>query len=310
MTIELRHLRYVIAAAEQGSFRRAALSVGVQVSAVSRCIRDLEDKMGSALFIRNCSGVQLTYAGELFVRRARKAVNQINYAEKDVSAVGRGEDGVVRIGIFSSLASGFIADLIESYSALHADVRLDFFEGGPSDHIPAIRRHQLDVAFLTGDPLAEDCDTAHLWDERVYVAMPVADDLVDLEEIEWDNLRSRHFIVSEAQPGPEIHDYLMKNLAALGHTLSIHQQAVYRDTLMQIVAKGRGLTLTSEATIATQFPGVVYRPLAGEILPFCAIWSPTNDNPAFRRLLSLAKLLSKHHAASPVTNGFADPSEE
>ncbi|MBR7508434.1 hypothetical protein KC216_21470, partial [Mycobacterium tuberculosis] len=73
----------------------------------------------------------------------------------------------------------------------------------------------------------------------------------------------------------------------------IEQHAVHRDTLMQIVAAGGGLALTSEATVATHFPGVIYRPLAGEILPFYAIWSPSNDNPAFRRFLSLARRLSR-----------------
>jgi hypothetical protein len=61
---------------------------------------------------------------------------------------------------------------------------------------------------------------------------------------------------------------------------------------MHLVAIGRGLTLTSEATIGARFPGVVYRPLAGELLPFCAVWSRLNGNPALRRLLSLARDMS------------------
>ena len=70
---ELRHLRYTVAAADQGSFRRAALAMKVQESAVSRRIRDLEDEIGAALFIRHTSGVTLTQAGEVFVRHARQA---------------------------------------------------------------------------------------------------------------------------------------------------------------------------------------------------------------------------------------------
>lgn len=76
----LRHLRYVIAAADNGSFRKAAIAIGVQESAISRRIRDLEDEIGAALFIRSSSGVKLTHAGQLFIARARRALNQINYA--------------------------------------------------------------------------------------------------------------------------------------------------------------------------------------------------------------------------------------
>lgn len=300
MTIELRHLRYVVAAAEHGSFRRAATAVGVQESAISRRIRDLEDEIGATLFVRHHGGVRLTYAGERFIHRARRAIDQINNAAKDVSTIGRGEDGVVRIGLISSLASGFLAELIQAYDASHAGVRLDFIEGGLSDHLPAIQQHLLDVAFLTGIPTADGCDIAHLWNEQVYVAMSKQDELAERQEISWADLRDRHFIVSEADPGPEIHDYLVKHLAELGHHPSVERQGVGRDNLMHLVAIGRGLTLTSEATTAARFPGVVYRPLAGEILPFCAIWSPQNDNPALRRLLSLARIMSKRGNSIPI----------
>lgn len=307
--VELRHLRYVIAASEHGSFRRAALAMKVQESAVSRRIRDLEDEIGSALFNRHSSGVTLTYAGEQFVRRVRLAIGQIYRAKQDVRAIGRVENGLVSIGILSSMASGFIADLVDAYGADHPDVRLDFIEGGPMDHIPAVRRHHLDIAFLTGAPDAEECETAHLWNERIYVAIPTNDELMERETIDWTDLRDRDFIVSEAPPGPQVHDYIVKHLGELGYSPSIRQQAVYRDTLMQIVAKGQGVTLTNEATIATQFAGIAYRPLANEILPFRAIWSPTNDNPAFRRFLSMARQMSRRRLKRVAPSQIPDPSQ-
>ena len=70
MTIELRHLRYVVAAAECGSFRRAAKALGIQESAISRRIRDIEDEVGAAFFIRCSTGVILTHAGKKFVEHA------------------------------------------------------------------------------------------------------------------------------------------------------------------------------------------------------------------------------------------------
>jgi hypothetical protein len=120
--------------------------------------------------------------------------------------------------------------------------------------------------------------------------------LVKQEEISWDDLRDGHFIVSEAEPGPEIHDYLVKHLADLGYHPSVERCSVGRDNLMKLVSLGRGLTLTSEATTGTAFPGVVYRPIQQETLPFSAVWSLRNHNPAFRRLLSMARLLSKKAA--------------
>lgn len=297
--MELRHLRYAIAAAEHGSFRRAARALRVQESAISRRIRDLEMEVGTSLFVRYSGGVCLTYAGQQFVYRARRALDQIRLATKGVTAAAQAEDGLVRIGIFSSLASGFLAELFSAFNTKHSRVRLEFIEGGPPEHVPAIRRHQLDVAFFTGSAAFDGCQSQHLWSERVFVAMADSDPLAAADDITWGQLRDRHFIISEAQPGPEIHEYIISHLAELGHSPSIEQQRVYRDNLMQIVASGRGITLTSEATIAAVFPGVVYRPLISEILPFRAVWSPTNDNPALRHFLSLAKTLSTSGAWGP-----------
>jgi DNA-binding transcriptional LysR family regulator len=289
-------MRYAAIAAEQGSFRRAASVLGIRESAVSRRIRDLEDEIGAALFVRHSGGVKLTQAGEVFVRHARNTLKQISYAALDVGAIGRGETGVIRIGIFSSLASGFLADLLCCFCAQNSDVRIDLVEGAPSDHIAAVRQHRLDVAFVTGVPTSDNCDVSQFWAERVYVVVPVSHILANQHFVRWSDLRDQFFVVSEADPGPEIYDFLVKHLADLGIRPLIERCSVGRDNLMQIVSFGRGLTLTSEATTATHFPGVIYKLLEGEILPFSAVWSPRNDNPAFRRFLSLARRMSKQDA--------------
>jgi len=296
--MELRHLRYVLTAAEAGSFRAAARALDVRESAVSRRIRDLEDEIGAALFIRSHRGVKLTYAGQRFVWRARIALDQIGHAAKDVGAIGRGEDGVVRIGIFSSMASGFLAELFQAYDAGHAGVRLDFVDGVPLDHIAAVRQHRLDVAFVTGESALTDCNVIQLWTERVFVVLPTRHRFAALSGIGWPDLRGEAFVFSEGHSGSDINDYLVKHLVEIGDPPVVERHGVERDSLMHIVSLGRGLTLVSEAATAMYFPGVIYRPLLAEELSFSAVWSPRNENPAFRRMLSLARKMSKARSLS------------
>lgn len=290
--IELRHLRYLIAAARCGSFRKAATELGVRVSSMSRRIRDLEDEIGATLFIRHRSGVRLTQAGEIFLWRAQSAIGQLSSAERDVGAIGRGEHGAVRVGVSTSMASDFLAMLMKVFSAEYSGVQLDFFEGSPTEQIQAIRSHGIDVAFMLGSPKLKYCETVDLWTEEVVIVMPHGDPLADLGQVTWKDLRGRHFIVSEAWPGPEVHDFLVRHLGELGSRPSIEFQSVYQDTLMQIVASGRGLTLTSGSKVAMRFPGVAYRYLTGEVLPYSAVWSAENRNPAFHQLLSVARELT------------------
>lgn len=292
MPVQVRHLNYVIAAADYGSFRRAAAALGVRESAISRRIRELEERVGAALFVRSSSGVILTQAGEQFVQRGRKALTEIGLARTEATAIRRGDDGQIRIGIFSSLASGFLSDLIEAFGNRHTAVRLTFIDGNPAEHVAAIRRHKLDIAFITGAADWPGCERQQFWTERVYVVLPTGHPLDGEEEVAFAELAGEVFIVSESAPGEEIHDYLVKRLADLGRHPEIQYQAVGRDNLMRLVALGRGLTVTSEATTAAHFPGVTFRPIAGEILPFCAVWSPRNDNPALHRLLALARSIA------------------
>lgn len=290
--IELRHIRYVVAAADHGSFRRAAVALGIQESAVSRRIRDLEDRLGTAFFIRSPGGVKLTHAGKQFVQRGRKALSEIGMAKAEVSAIGRGEDGHLRIGIFSSLASGFLSDLIQTFGEQYAAIKLTFIDGNPADHLVAIRQHQLDIAFITGAGEWPGFASQQLWSERIFVVLPSGHPRAGEPQVQFSVLAHETFIVSEAAPGQEIHDYLVQRLADLGRHPEIHHHAVGRDNLMRLVALGRGLTVTSEATTAAQFPGVVFRPIEDEILPFCAVWSPSNDNPALLGLMELARSMT------------------
>jgi DNA-binding transcriptional LysR family regulator len=314
--IELRHLRYFVAATEYGSFRKAGAAIGIQESSISRRIRDLENRLGAALFHRHSGGVSLTFAGKRFLRRAYQIVRAVGAGAEDVAAIGRSEHGRVRIGIYSSIASGFLAELLRAYSQRHRKVRIDLIDGNAGEHVAAIRQLRLDVAFLTGTHDWIDCERETLWSERVFVALPDDHALAAREELVWDDLVDESFIVSVVPPGQEIHDHLVRCLADLGRHPEIEVQQIGRDNLLSLVALGRRLTLVSEAMTVAQLPGISYRPITGEVLPFSAVWSAKNDNPAFRRFLSLARAIVVSRRTDglkpspPTTGGSGGPSQK
>lgn len=296
--VELRHLRYFVAVVEHGSFRKAGAAVGRSQAAISRSIAKLEDEIGASLFHRHTWGVSQTYAGQRFLVHARRVIRTVGEGAREVASAGRSEKGRVRIGIYSSIASGFLAELLEVYGRRHSAVRIEVADGNPAEHVAAIRQHNLDVAFITGTRDWPDCERVLLWSERVFVVLPDHHALANREEVVWRDLADESFIVSETAPGQEIYDHLVRRLADLGRHPEIQVQYVGRDNLVPLVALGRGLTLVSEAITVAQFPGVVYRPILGEVLPFSAVWSASNDNPAFRRFLSLAKARAVRPATS------------
>lgn len=281
--------------AEHRSFRRAAAVLGVRQSGVSRRVRALEDELGVSLFERHHAGVRITNAGAHFFQEAREALVQLDHAVKAAAAAGSGSLGRLSIGILSSIGTGYLRELIHMYCTRHPDIAVQILEDASEQHIALIRRRHLDVAFIMDTTDVMGCDVATLWSERIFVALPEAHALRGRGKIEWHDLYEEHLIVRQSERNSTLCSRLTKHLTDRDHVPSVRKLDVGRETLMHLVALGLGVGLTSEATIATPFPNVIFRPIAGddELLQFCAVWLPHNDNPALRRFLSLARTMAK-----------------
>jgi DNA-binding transcriptional LysR family regulator len=300
-TIDLVSITQALVVAESLSFHRAARVLGTQQSTVGRRVRALEDVLGVSLFERTPAGVRPTTAGARFFEQARVVLRQLDDAVQVAGAAGRGVIGHVKIGILSSMAAGFLREVIRTYRARQAKVEMRILEGASREQIALVRESRLDVAFVLGAPDLPNCEVAQLWTEQIFVALPQGHVLCDCDEISWESLRNEKVILCQSELGGAIHDRLITRLAQLGYSPWIERLDVGREALMNLVALGLGVSFTSEATVATQFPEVTFRPMADDAagIPFSAVWLPTNDNPAFRRFLSLARDISKRWEKQP-----------
>ncbi|WP_293869494.1 LysR family transcriptional regulator [Sphingomonas sp. 67-36] len=285
--LELRHIRYVVTAARFGSFRKASSRLGVRESTISRQVRNLEDGLGSSLFLRKRSGVSLTQAGSIFVEHAQAALNEIDRAVGDVGTIGRGRSGTVRVGLSSPLATGFLGELLIRFCQQHEAVQLEFVEGTHTQLFEDLERGNLDIAFMAAPLDTGSLATKRLWTEDVFVVLSENDALTKKSGIAWSDIRLKQFLVTEAAPGRDIEAFVFRHLSSIGYSPRIQRDRVSSQTLMQLVAIGRGISIASQSVAETSFPGITYRKLEGCALPFSAVWSTENDNPPFRRLLSL-----------------------
>lgn len=292
--MELTSLRAFIQVAEASGFRRASRQHGVRQSVLTRRVRVLEDELGVSLFERNRTGARLTAAGQDFLTTARAVLAELAYGAGRAANAGKGTHGHLRIGVFASVAGGFVRDAIVAFQQRHPNVIIEVAEGAPADHVLSIQEGRQDLAVVTGATRVAGVSSQQVWIERVALALPRSHKLLKADKLGWERLHSERFIVSRDEPGPEIQDWLTHRLAALGRHPDIVRCKVGRETLLVLVGLGFGVTVVSESATSVSYPDVVYRFLEEEedLLPFSLVWSDCNDNPALRRFLSLARAMA------------------
>lgn len=261
---------------------------------MSRRIQALENELGVSLFERDATGVRLTVAGRRFLGRVRVAFADIDNAVRSAGAAGRGAEGVIRIGIFPSMISGFLGELLNDFRTSHPAIALDFVEGSQRQHIANIFERRLDIAFVIEPPYAPGLDAETFWTERIFVALPVSHPLAGCESVDWEYLTDERFILGAGATSAELYDRLAKGIGSTGRALFVQYCEVCHDTLMQLVALGVGVSFVADLNVGRRYSEVAFRPLANQVddLSYCALWLPGNDNPALRRLLSLARAKS------------------
>jgi DNA-binding transcriptional LysR family regulator len=126
--VDLVHLRYAVAAADHGSFRRAAEALLLRQSTLSRCIRQLEERIEMIVFERSSGGVRATQAGRDFLRMARSILEQMETLVASAHRAGRGEAGRLAIGFYTSLSAGNLRATLIDYAQRFPQIEVSMIE--------------------------------------------------------------------------------------------------------------------------------------------------------------------------------------
>lgn len=308
--MELRHLRYFVAAAEAQSLRGAAEITGLSLPTLSRGVRRLEDELGVSLFERHREGVRLTAAGTSFLRDTHRVLSDLDAAVVLAGRAGRAEVGQLSVGFFTSLVSGRLHDLLAACRHVWADVALSFVEGPYPDQLAAVRDRRLDVGIYAGDVEVSTIETLDLWSEPLLAALPDRHPLAARGSLDWPSLATEVVLMRSWESGPIVYNFFASRLSPKGYMPRIDQHAVARENLLGLVGAGFGVTIVAEPATGATYPGVVFRPIAepDAFLPIKAAWLPGNDNPLLRRFVSFLREEVRRHGTVPPTGSTASPS--
>lgn len=291
MCAEVIHLRYVVAAAEHRSFRRAAAALNITQPTLSKRIRELEDGLGVLLFERSTGGARLTAIGRDFVTTAKRILSDLACMESHAKAGNKGDTGRLDIGLYTSLSTGPLRDAIVAFVTSHPLVDVNLNTHARSDLLSLLDRGMIDIAIMLGEPARRDYAHMRLWSDRIIVAFPKVHPLADRNFVYWTDLKNERFLMSIRDPGPELEDILLSKLAAPGDRPRIKPINAKREDVLSMVGAERGISLICESATGNAMQGVIYCEVRDGKGPtrvgFVAYWRFNNDNPALKQFLSL-----------------------
>ena len=290
--MELRHLRYFVAVAEELSFTRAAARLRTAQPSLSQQIRQLEKSVGVRLLDRSRQHVALTNAGRIFLQQAKDILARVAHAGRLAKQAADGRAGELSLGTFPSADVRILPALRPLVAEHMPDLRLLLHSKYAVDPIDGLRSGALDVAFVRG-PLEEDgLEAVELLREQLVIVLPSHHALARRKAIPVKSLDDLPCITMERRLSPALHDAA----ATLYRDAHIRMHAVSSaDNVLghlKLVQEGLGFALLPDSISALLPPGVTFRPLDCEPIPTVSVlvaWKAGNASRLVRELVELAR---------------------
>ncbi len=260
--MELRHLRYAVALADELHFARAAARLHIAQPPLSQQIKALETELGVRLFDRTSRRVGLTDAGAAFIAEARRTLASADQAIEAARRAARAETGRLAVGYVSSASYELLPAVLRAFRRRAPDVLLVLEEMNSSEQSRGVLAGTLDLGFVRRPPPTDRrlADTV-VRREPIVVAVPRDHALAAARAIRLRELAAEPFVIFPARPRPSWADVALDLCRGAGFEPRVVQEAVEMVSALSLVAAGIGIALVPGAVRAVPRPGVVFRPL-------------------------------------------------
>lgn len=289
--IELRQLRYLIAASEAGSFSRAAQRLNIKQATLSRQIAYIEKRLGLVLFERQPAGAVLTPAGQHYLSVARRVVDEFAVINDWVRGRRAGMRGRLSVGFYTSLSAGNLKSTLADFVDRYPDIEVHPVERGRSRLTDGLTNGTIDIAVMLGDATYEGVIRRALWSERLLLAFAAGHPLADCRPIRWSDVAAERFVFSISDPGPEFARIVTSKLVRADREPLIVFEDAGRETILNTVALGHHVTLVAEAAAGNRLDGIRFREIddrdGASRVAFSGYWRDDNANPVLRSFLDL-----------------------
>jgi DNA-binding transcriptional LysR family regulator len=261
--MEFRHLRYLVALADELHFGRAALRLHISQPPLSQQIRQLEKELGVQLFERTNRKVRLTDAGRRLVDEANLVLGSIDHISRIASQAGGGEIGHLSVGVTGSINQALI-DTMRLLGRKHPAVRIELQYMSTGTQVEALREGRIDIGFLSlpiHDPtlILEKTKTEPLW-----IAMPKTHPLARVRKVPPSSLANQDIILFPRRVTPGLHDTITNMCSEAGFTLNVVHEVDSMVGGLTLVSAGLGIAFTTPDA-QKLWPDIAFRPIESSV---------------------------------------------
>ncbi len=295
--MELRHLRYFVAVAEEENVSRAALKLHVSQPGISRQIRDLEDEIGFQLFERSAKSLRLTGAGKVFLPEAKAVLQHAEDAVKKARAAISATHGEIHVGYAPSLTVQILPPTLRGFQGKFPNVRVALHDLSTEEMLTQLRSGKLSVALMVRleQKMLNGLDFQELTRYPMRVAVAPKHPLAKLKAISLAQLAREPIIAYSREDYPEYHAMLAKIFAPAGRMPRIAEEHDGVSGIVLAVESGSGFALVPSCVECMVGPRLKLIPLAAEVpeVPVIAAWKKEMLTEPAKQFIATAVAVSK-----------------
>lgn len=292
--MELMHLRYFAAVAEELHFGRAAQRLHLAQPALSRQIMNLEEELDVRLFTRSSRKVELTFAGKIFLEDARDILKRADLSLRSMRELSSGTRGVLSLGFNEPAIHTFLSATVRAFTERCPEVKLSLLELETAEQLEALTMRRIHLGIMR--PFG--CDLGgfqqrRLWTEKYILALPEQHPLCGSEAVGLDQLKNEKFILFPRALNPALYSRFLESFDLFGFRPKVVQEAVSKQTTLALVEAGLGIAVVPQSSSQPAPRGVRFRPLKEDSrLPdveIFAVWTNDRSTPVIDNFLELAE---------------------
>lgn len=259
--LELRHLRYFVAVAEELHFARAAARLNLSQPPLSQQIRRLEEILGYPLFVRTSRSVRLTPAGETLLERARRTLHNVQRDVDEIRSIGSGEVGSLNVGFVGSAILTVLPEIFRRYREAFPRVQLRLYESFTSQVVKGLENGTLDAGVLRDSDTLETLEVTPLYNEPYVAVLPATHRCARQKSVAPAMLRNDPFVYYPRSAGARAFEKPLTIFEEHGFRPHIVQEASHWLSILRLVGAGLGVSVAPACVRRIASPEVVCLPL-------------------------------------------------